>query len=122
MQLGLTKSVILVLGGVRSGKSRYAQQLAERVDRVTFIATAESRDDEEMSLKIERHRADRPPHWTTIEEPVGLAAAIKSASGSCDAVLVDCLTLFGANLLEAHGQSEMEIQSIIGELLSLIHI
>jgi adenosylcobinamide kinase/adenosylcobinamide-phosphate guanylyltransferase len=94
-------SVTLVLGGVRSGKSRYAQYLAERLGRVTFIATAERRNDEEMRLKIERHRSERPAHWITIEEPLQLARCLDTAATDCDAILVDCLTLYAANLLEA---------------------
>jgi hypothetical protein len=64
-----TRDVTLVLGGVRSGKSRYALELAARTRRVTFLATAERREDQEMQRKIERHRAERPQHWATIEEP-----------------------------------------------------
>jgi adenosylcobinamide kinase/adenosylcobinamide-phosphate guanylyltransferase len=116
MQQRLTNSVVLVLGGVRSGKSRYAQRLAERRDRVTFIATAEHRDDEEMRLKIERHRAERPASWTTVEEPLDLAAAIQSAGSKGDAVLVDCLTLFAANLLETLGNDEVKLRSLIDGL------
>jgi adenosylcobinamide kinase/adenosylcobinamide-phosphate guanylyltransferase len=104
MQQCQTKSVTLVLGGVRSGKSRHAQQLAEAWHRVTFVATAEHRDDSEMRAKIERHRADRPLHWKTIEEPLYLNLAIEQASAYSDAVLVDCLTLFAANLLEANAE------------------
>jgi adenosylcobinamide kinase/adenosylcobinamide-phosphate guanylyltransferase len=115
MQQGSTYSVTLILGGVRSGKSRYAQQLAERATPVTFVATAERRDDEEMRLKIERHRADRPGGWTTVEEPLHLAAAIAVADRS-GAVLVDCLTLFAANLLEAHAESELALQAEIDSL------
>jgi adenosylcobinamide kinase / adenosylcobinamide-phosphate guanylyltransferase len=115
MQQGSTHSVTLVLGGVRSGKSRYAQQLAERATHVTFVATAERRDDEEMRLKIERHRADRPGSWTTVEEPLHLAATIAVADGS-GTVLVDCLTLFAANLLEAHAESEFALQAEIDSL------
>jgi len=115
MQQGSTHSVTLVLGGVRSGKSRYAQQLAERATHVTFVATAERRDDEEMHLKIERHRADRPSHWTTVEAPLHLAAAI-AAAGRSGTVLVDCLTLFAANLLEAHAESEFALQAEIDSL------
>jgi adenosylcobinamide kinase/adenosylcobinamide-phosphate guanylyltransferase len=115
MQQGSTHSVTLVLGGVRSGKSRYAQQLAERATHVTFVATAERRDDEEMRLKIERHRADRPGNWTTVEEPLHLAAAIAVADRS-GALLVDCLTLFAANLLEGYGESEFALQAEIDSL------
>jgi adenosylcobinamide kinase / adenosylcobinamide-phosphate guanylyltransferase len=99
-----TQDITLVLGGVRSGKSRYALQLAARVQRVTFLATAERREDEEMQRKIERHRAERPRHWTTIEEPLNLSAAIGSVSG-CDLLLIDCLTLFAAKLLEVHSEN-----------------
>lgn len=95
--------VVLVLGGVRSGKSRYAQSLAERAfgqgSAVTFVATAERRDDAEMTAKIDRHRADRPAAWTTVEEPRELAAELLGACSQT--VLVDCLTLFASNILEA---------------------
>jgi len=116
MQQSLTKSVTLVLGGVRSGKSRYAQQLAERADRVTFVATAEHRDDPEMRRKIDRHRAERPEAWSTIEEPLHLATAISNAGNTSDAILVDCLTLFAANLLEAYSDSELDLESEINGL------
>jgi adenosylcobinamide kinase/adenosylcobinamide-phosphate guanylyltransferase len=120
MQRRLTNSIDLVLGGVRSGKSRYAQSLAERMDRVAFIATAERRDDEEMRVKIERHRAERPSGWTTIEEPLDLHAAIQSAGGNCDAVVVDCLTLFAANLLEAHGENEIKLHRQVDDLCEVL--
>ena len=68
-------SVTLVLGGVRSGKSRYAQQLAEQSRRVVFVATAKVTDDE-MRAKIDRHREDRPKDWVTVEEPLELAKVL----------------------------------------------
>jgi adenosylcobinamide kinase / adenosylcobinamide-phosphate guanylyltransferase len=108
-----TRDVTLVLGGVRSGKSRYALQLAARAQRVTFLATAERRnDDEEMQRKIERHRAERPQHWMTIEEPLNLAAAIRSVS-NCDLVVIDCLTLFAGKLLEVHGENLAAIPAAV---------
>jgi adenosylcobinamide kinase/adenosylcobinamide-phosphate guanylyltransferase len=109
-------SVTLVLGGVRSGKSRLAQQLAERCERVTFVATAERRDDPEMHSKIDRHRADRPQSWTTLEEPIHLAQAIREAGKNSDAILVDCLTLFASNLLEAYGKDASGWQMQIDQL------
>jgi adenosylcobinamide kinase/adenosylcobinamide-phosphate guanylyltransferase len=109
-------SVTLVLGGVRSGKSRYAQQIAERSERVTFVATAERRDDAEMHAKIERHRAERPSTWATIEEPVHLARTIREAGKDCDVLLIDCLTLFAANLLEACGEDSEQVQTHIADL------
>ncbi len=98
------RRVTLVLGGVRSGKSRYAQQLGERANRVVFIATAEVRADREMQTKIERHRSDRPDHWTTVEEPIELGRAIRSAPLGTELILIDCLTLFAANILERFGE------------------
>jgi adenosylcobinamide kinase/adenosylcobinamide-phosphate guanylyltransferase len=87
-------SMILVLGGVRSGKSRYAQRLAEHSNRVTFVATAERRDDEEMHRKIERHRADRPAHWTTVEKPIALGRVVQTNKDNCDAIFMEA---FGSN-------------------------
>ncbi len=108
--------VTLVLGGVRSGKSRYAQRIAERAERVAFVATAERRDDAEMQAKIERHRVDRPKTWTTIEEPLHLARIIGQASSGAEVILIDCLTLYAANLLEHCGDDPALLQSHIGEL------
>jgi adenosylcobinamide kinase/adenosylcobinamide-phosphate guanylyltransferase len=114
------QSVTLVLGGVRSGKSRFAQQIAERSEHVTFIATAESRGDAEMHRKIARHRADRPAAWPTIEEPLHLASSITAASQTSDAVLIDCLTLFAANLLEAHADHAPALQANIDSLCAAL--
>jgi adenosyl cobinamide kinase/adenosyl cobinamide phosphate guanylyltransferase len=88
-----------LLGGARSGKSSLALRLAARHDDVVFVATAEARDDE-MAARIALHRAERPSHWRTVEEPLRLRAAIEA--GPPDACLVvDCLSLWVANLLEA---------------------
>ncbi|WP_105317491.1 cobyric acid synthase [Thermus tenuipuniceus] len=87
--------LILLLGGARSGKSRYAQRLAGPL--ATLIATAEAKD-EEMAERIARHRAERPPTWETLEEPVDLTRALFQALHPT--VVVDCLTLWVANLLE----------------------
>lgn len=120
MQKNQDNSVILVLGGVRSGKSRYAQQLAERFGRVTFVATAERRDDEEMHRKIERHRADRPAHWTTVEEPIALGRVVQTNEDNCDAILIDCLTLFGANIMESFGSDEAGLESCVEDLCAAL--
>ena len=116
MQQAQGNSIVLILGGVRSGKSRYAQQLAEQSARVKFVATAERRDDEEMHRKIEHHRAERPAHWTTVEEPFELSRIIKSSEEDCDAILIDCLTLFGANLMERYAGDENQLQAVVEEL------
>lgn len=112
---GPAREVTLVLGGVRSGKSRYALQLAARAQRVTFLATAERSEDEEMQRKIERHRAERPQHWTTVEEPLNLAAAIESAE-NCDLLVIDCLTLFAGKLLDAYGDDSAAISRSVSAL------
>jgi adenosylcobinamide kinase/adenosylcobinamide-phosphate guanylyltransferase len=90
--------VTLLLGGARSGKSRHAQQLAARSERVAFIATATACD-EEMRGKIARHQADRPASWKTYEVPRDLEATIQALAGRYEAVVIDCLTLWTANLL-----------------------
>jgi len=114
-----SRDVTLILGGARSGKSRYAVQLAARARRVTFLATAERREDEEMQRKIERHRAERPRHWTTIEEPLDLAFAIGSVS-NCDLLLIDCLTLFAGKLLEVHGKNLPAITADVDALCAAL--
>ena len=108
-------SVLLVLGGVRSGKSRYAQRVAERSRRVTFVATAQGIDDE-MRGKIARHQADRPAHWTTVEEPLALGRTIQSVRDGCDALVIDCLTLFTASLLHVYAEYERRLQEEIEAL------
>lgn len=107
MQENRRNTVTLVLGGVRSGKSRYAQQLGEQVERVLFVATAPaSGSDDEMRAKIERHRADRPADWATVEEPLELARVLAEQVAEYDLAIVDCLTLFVANLLHAGEQND----------------
>jgi len=97
----MTRSSLFVLGGARSGKSRYAQSRAEAMpgDPV-FIATAEAFDDE-MRERIARHRADRDARWRTVEAPRKLPAAIDALNDAESVVLVDCLTLWVSNLLLA---------------------
>jgi adenosylcobinamide kinase/adenosylcobinamide-phosphate guanylyltransferase len=86
----------LVLGGARSGKSRFAQSLCATGKRVAFIATARP-DDDEMRARIARHRGQRPPHWTTIEAPLGIAEAAEHCDADCDFILLDCLTIWLSN-------------------------
>jgi len=92
-------SLTFLLGGARSGKSALAVELASRWDGpVTVIATGEARDDE-MAERIALHRADRPAGWETVEEPLELETALAAAPAEA-AVVVDCLTLWVANLLD----------------------
>lgn len=90
----------LILGGARSGKSRHAETLALRSgEPVTVIATAQGLD-EEMIARIGRHKADRPPHWRTVESPVDLAATLAREAQPGRHLIVDCLTLWLSNLLD----------------------
>lgn len=92
-------TLVVLLGGARSGKSALAVRLAaERGAPVTFVATAQA-GDEEMAERIRRHRRERPAEWSTIEEPLDLVAAVERAPAS-DTLVVDCLSLWIANVLE----------------------
>lgn len=88
----------LILGGARSGKSRLAERLAANAGRVSYIATARPHGDVEMAERIERHRAQRPASWLTIEEPVALADAVERSAPEAEAIVVDCLTIWLSNL------------------------
>jgi adenosylcobinamide kinase / adenosylcobinamide-phosphate guanylyltransferase len=90
-------TLVLFVGGARSGKSRLALERA--VEPVTFIATAEALDDE-MTERIERHRSERPEGWHTIEEPVELERALGEVPAGATAI-VDCLSLWVANVLDS---------------------
>lgn len=89
----------LVIGGARSGKSRYAERLIGERPAI-YIATAEIRDDE-MAARIRAHRARRGANWTTHEAPLDLAAALQSNDDGRRPMLVDCLTLWLSNLMLA---------------------
>jgi adenosylcobinamide kinase/adenosylcobinamide-phosphate guanylyltransferase len=103
---------LLVLGGVRAGKSALAVARARALGgRVVFVATAEAGDGE-MAARIARHRAERPAAWRTVEAPVGLASVLTALAGEADVVVVDCLTLWVANLLrERPGLSDADLRS-----------
>lgn len=96
--------VAFVTGGARSGKSRFAEQLATRSARaVVYIATMEPRD-EELVARVARHRAERPAHWETVEAPTDPVMALRSTlSDTC--VLLDCLSLWVANRLLVLGDA-----------------
>ena len=97
----MTHLKTLILGGVRSGKSRLAERLAfESNLPVTYIATATAQDDE-MRARIAAHRVQRPNHWYLVEEPILLAKVLEEHATNGHCVLVDCLTLWLTNLLMA---------------------
>ncbi|HTH27015.1 MAG TPA: bifunctional adenosylcobinamide kinase/adenosylcobinamide-phosphate guanylyltransferase [Sphingobium sp.] len=99
---------LLVLGGARSGKSRYAQDRAEALPgELVYVATAQPFD-EEMSARIDRHRADRGARWRTLEVPLELPDALSSESHPDRILLVDCLTLWLSNLMLAERDASAE--------------
>jgi adenosylcobinamide kinase/adenosylcobinamide-phosphate guanylyltransferase len=99
----------LILGGARSGKSRLAEQIAKDSNlNVTYIATAQAFD-HEMQARIDHHQAQRPGHWTVIEEPLYLADCLIELDQPNQLILVDCLTLWMSNLL-MHENAELQMQ------------
>ena len=101
-------AITLLLGGARSGKSSFAVEYGRRRGgRVVYLATAPPIDDDmadamaddDMEQRIARHREERPPAWTTIEETLDLIAAIDRAGNDTDLLIIDCLTLWTSNLM-----------------------
>lgn len=120
-------NITFILGGARSGKSSYAQSLADESGKsVTYVATAQSLDDE-MSARIQKHRAERPINWNTLEIPLDVAAhahRIKS-----DVVILDCITLLISNWLMQFVKDDLvdeapfkvAVQKEVEELIAAIH-
>jgi adenosyl cobinamide kinase/adenosyl cobinamide phosphate guanylyltransferase len=107
-------SIHLVLGGVRSGKSRHAEQIAAAFPPPWhYLATGQAWDDE-MRERVAAHRARRDDRWRTVEVPVRLAAALDNAGER--PVLVDCLTLWLTNLLLEEHDIEAAVSELIGAL------
>lgn len=104
--------ITLVLGGARAGKSRYALAL---LGGGLFIATAEA-GDAEMAERIAAHRAERGDAWTTLEEPLDLAAVLRRHAGDTRAILVDCLTLWLSNLMHRDRDIDVETNEMLAAL------
>jgi len=116
----------LILGGARSGKSSYAQSLAEESGKsVTFIATAQALDDE-MSARIQKHRAERSASWETLEVPFNIVSCVQQIRSNI--VILDCVTLLISNLLMQFVENDlveeapfmMAVQKEINELISML--
>ena len=100
----------LVLGGVRSGKSKLAEQLATDSGKsVIYIATAKAHD-KEMTDRIQKHQNQRPESWQTVEEEIYLADALQKHSTADKCILVDCMTLWLTNLLMHDNPELLEIE------------
>ena len=117
----------LILGGARSGKSSYAQSLAEETRKsVTFLATAQALDDE-MTARIQKHRAERPSDWETLEIPLGISSHVRQIK--TEVVILDCITLLVSNSLMQFVKDDLvdeapftqALQKEVDELIANIH-
>ncbi len=112
------KTITLITGGSRSGKSRYALELAEKYTTKTFIATAQPFD-EEMRARIAKHQEERDSSFVTIEEPINLGKAFCSLPANTEVVVVDCLTVWLGNLMhraESDTEDYPEVTSFLNVL------
>jgi len=108
--------ITFIIGGARSGKSRFALEKASvHSGKKAYIATAQALDNE-MSERIEKHKKERSAEWVTIEEPLNIAALIKNIHAQYDVILIDCLTLWLSNLILADKDIETEIEVFCSSL------
>ena len=114
--------LILILGGARSGKSAEAVRMARGRGngQVLYVATAEPGDDE-MRLRIEKHRAERPAGWHTLEAPHNVGQAIIQKSDGYTTIIVDCITLLVSNLMvdRSDPYAEAVQKSVVGEIAAI---
>lgn len=113
--------ITFIIGGARSGKSRFALELADNYAPFcpkAYIATAQALDDE-MKDRIEKHKRERSSEWATLEEPLNISTLISDINRSYDVILVDCLTLWLSNLLLNNKDIENQIESFISSLSNI---
>jgi adenosylcobinamide kinase/adenosylcobinamide-phosphate guanylyltransferase len=120
----LDRRLTFILGGARSGKSRYAETWGhEHGQKVLFVATAEALDDE-MRQRIVQHQSQRPGYWQTLEAPLNTGDAIRRTLDGHDTVIVDCITLLASNVLlslpEDCSQEEVN-HRVLAEIESLLN-
>ncbi len=109
----------LLLGGARSGKSRYAVEQAQVIGGSAAVVATARAVDGDMAARIARHRAERPARWATLEEPLDVAAACRRAAGSHDLVIVDCVTVWISNLME-RGDDDTLVLAAVDDLAKLL--
>ncbi len=130
-QRGVRLINILIMGGARSGKSRFAQELALKLgEPVLFVATAGA-GDQEMRQRIEEHRKQRPATWTTLEVTTHIASQIEQRIGAAQVVIVDCITLLVNNIFNQYSHQtgeqinvsllEQQLTAEINELVKCIY-
>ena len=110
--------ITLILGGARSGKSRYALSLAKKYEKVAFIATCQALD-KEMKERILKHQKVRPKSWKTYEEPMNLVPLLMKVGDAFDCVIIDCLTLLVSNLFLS-GLKDVEVLKKVNALFAVI--
>jgi adenosylcobinamide kinase/adenosylcobinamide-phosphate guanylyltransferase len=117
----MAKEYIFILGGVRSGKSRFAQELAKKLSKkVLFVATGEPLD-EEMRARIDEHKKARPKSWRTLEIPTNIGRQLETEIGDAEVVIIDCLTLLVSNRLGEeldYLKGEKQVMAEINELIA----
>lgn len=117
-------NLVLILGGTRSGKSYFAEKLANHLGKkIGYIATAEA-GDEEMAQRIKQHRLRRPESWLTREETHELLEAIRDLEQHCDVIIVECLSLWISNLMERfalNNTDDIDKDRIIEEILRVMN-
>lgn len=120
----MANRVIFVLGGARSGKSHFAQELAKELGaRVLFIATGEPLD-EEMKVRIEEHKKSRPDTWQTLEIPTNIGIRMMKEAEDADVIIIDCLSLLVCNCTGDeldHQKAEEKIKVELNVLVSCIN-
>ena len=126
IERGYVGRLILILGGARSGKSTFAQQLAESLggEQVLFVATAQA-GDEEMQARVQAHRRERPTAWRTLEAQRGIGPAISASLTDARVVLIDCLTLLVTNIMLARGETPEAATAqaaVLAEVQSLLDV
>jgi adenosylcobinamide kinase/adenosylcobinamide-phosphate guanylyltransferase len=109
----------LLLGGARSGKSRYAVEQAQVIGGSAAVVATARAVDGDMAARIARHRAERPARWATLEEPLDVAAACRRAARSHDLVIVDCVTVWVSNLME-RGDDDTLVLAAVDDLAKLL--
>ena len=117
----MAKKPIFILGGARSGKSRFAQELAGKLnDKVLFVATGEALDNE-MQHRIEEHKKARPKEWRTLEISKDIGAGIERQIGNAEVVIIDCLTLLISNLLPDEPDYPEATRRVDNEIVKLLN-
>lgn len=112
--------LVYISGGTRSGKSGFAQRLAEDcTGDLLYVATAEVRDGE-MGQRVDLHRAARGPRWSTLEEPLNLCGRLPEAARGRAGLLLDCVTLWVTNLYFAGGEDAAQVLAEVERFIDML--